>query len=140
MTALVVDASVWVAAADATDPLSAASRRFLEAVAVQALPVALPVLARIEVACALARRLRDAPGARRIADGMVRSPFVREHMLDARMIDCTVAAGTDAFLRAADAVYLALARRLDAVVVTWDAELIRRAGALTPEVWLARQG
>lgn len=139
MTALVIDASVWVAAADATDLFSDASRRFLEAIAAQALPVALPALARIEVACALARRLRDAPAARRIADGMVRAPFVTEHTMDAALIDSAVAAGTDAFLRAADAVYLALARRLDAAIVTWDGELIRRAGALTPEAWLAER-
>jgi predicted nucleic acid-binding protein len=60
MTVLVIDASVWAAAADATDPFSDASRRFLEAVAAAPLPIALPALARIEVACALARRLRDA--------------------------------------------------------------------------------
>lgn len=137
MTALVIDASVWVAAADATDPFSAASRRFLEAVVARGLPVALPALARLEVACALARRLRDAPAARRIADGMVGSPLVSEHVLDAALIDDAATAGTDAFLRAADAVYLALARRLGAAVVTWDGELIRRADATTPEAWIA---
>jgi predicted nucleic acid-binding protein len=139
VTALVIDASVWVAAADATDPFCAASRQFLEAVAARGLPVALPALARLEVACALARRLRDAPAARHIADGMVRSPLVSEHALDAALIDSAVAAGTDAFLRAADAVYLALARNLGAAVVTWDGELIRRADATTPEAWLAER-
>jgi predicted nucleic acid-binding protein len=137
VTALVVDASVWVAAADATDPFSEPSRRFLETLAAEALPIALPALARIEVACALARRLRDAPAARRIADRMVRSPLVSEHVLDVVLVDAAVTAGTGAFLRAADAIYLALARSLGAAVVTWDGELIQRAGALTPADWLA---
>jgi predicted nucleic acid-binding protein len=133
VTELVIDASVWIAAADVTDPFNDASRRLLEAIAGEALSGALPAAARIEVACALARRLRDAPTARRIADGMVRAPFVTEHTMDAALIDSAVAAGTDARLHAAGAVYLALARRLDAAVVTWDGELIRHAGALTPE-------
>jgi len=139
LTALVIDASVWISAADATDPFSGRSRRFLEAVAVGALPVALPVLARIEVACALARRLRDAQAAHHIANGIVRSPLVIEHPLDAALVDNAIAAGTDAFLRAADAVYLALARSLGAAMVTWDGELIRRGDAVTPEVWLAER-
>lgn len=96
MTPLVVDASVWIAAADATDPFSAVSREFLEAAVVHGLAVALPTLARLEVACALARRLRDAPAARRIADGIVRSPLVTEHALDAVLVDGAVAAGTNA--------------------------------------------
>lgn len=137
MTALVVDASVWVAAADATDPFSAPSRAFLAAAAAQARPLSIPALARVEVACALARRLRDAAAARRLSEGMVRSPLVREHALDAALIDEAVTAGTDALLRGADAVYHALAQQLDAVVVTWDAELIKRGNAITPQAWLA---
>lgn len=99
--------------------------------------MALPVLARIEVACALARRLRDAPAARRIADGLVGSPLVTEHALDAALANDAVARGTDACVRAADAVYLALARSLGAPRVAWDRELIERAGAVTPGDWIA---
>jgi len=138
VTALVVDASVWVAAADATDPFSAPSRAFLAAAATHAQPLAIPALARVEVACALARRLRDAAAARRLSEGMVRSPLVREHALDAALIDKAVTAGTDALLRGADAVYHALAQHLGAVVVTWDGEVIQRGNAITPQAWLGQ--
>lgn len=138
MTALVVDASVWVAAADPVDPFSTHSRAFLAAAAARGQPLAVPSLARIELACALARRLQDTHAARRLSDGMVRSPLVREHALDAALVDVAVTSGTAARLRAADAVYLALAEKLRARVVTWDAELIRRGNAMTPEAWLAR--
>ena len=82
MSALVIDASVWVAAADPTDPASAASRRFPEAVVTRAVSLAMPTLARIKVACGRARLLRNAPAARRIADGLVGSPLVTEHALE----------------------------------------------------------
>ncbi len=139
MTGVVVDASVWVAAADASDPFSVASRRFLEAAAARRVTFELPVLVRIEVACALARRLRDGGPALAITDGMLRSPLVRVHPLDGAMVEAAVREGTGAFLRAADAVYAALARRLAVELVAWDDELVRRAEAATPEAWLAKR-
>ena len=65
MRTLVIDASVWVSAADATDELSEVSRTFLAGVVARQLPIALPESARIEIACALAR----AAGADGMAGG-----------------------------------------------------------------------
>lgn len=133
MTALVIDASVWVAAADATDSFSVCSRDFLAVVAVRRLPLALPALARIEVACALARRLRNASAACRLTDGLFRSPLVRVYALDEVLIDEAVLVGTDALLCAADAVYLTLAQKFGATIVARDAELVRRGTGMAPE-------
>lgn len=138
MTALVVDASVWVSAADPTDPSSPSSRAFLAELMTRGVSIALPGLARLEVACALARRFRDAELARDVADGMVKSPLVTVHGMGAGLIDAALSHGTRAFLRAADAVYAALARNLGGELVSWDREHIERAGAVTPETWLRR--
>jgi predicted nucleic acid-binding protein len=134
---LVVDASVWVGAADASDPSSMDSRAFLSAIAARQTPIALPSIARIEVACALARRLRDTSAAQRLADALLASPMVRERPLDADTVRRAVTLGTRTFLRGADAIYAALTAQLGATLVAWDDELVQRAGAVTPTTWLA---
>lgn len=138
MSLLVVDASVWVGAADASDPSSADSRAFLSTIAARRVPVALPSIARIEVACALARRLRDAHAAHRLADALLASPQVRERPLDADTVRRAVILGTQTFLRSADAIHAALTEQLGATLVAWDDELVQRARAVTPTAWIAR--
>jgi predicted nucleic acid-binding protein len=134
---LVIDASVWVAAADARDPLSPQSRAFLTMVTGRALSVTLPAVARLEVACALARRWRDAQAGRRLADALLAGPTIRERPVDAGLVAKAVELGTEAFLRGADALYAAVARSEDAELVAWDADLVARAGARTPSEWLS---
>lgn len=135
---LVVDASVWVSAADRTDDLSGPSRDFLSAAAAAGIPVALPDFAELEVACALARRLRDPERGRALADGILRSPLVTVHPLDPTRLRRAVEVGTDKLLRAGDAPYAALSDETVGEVVSWDQELIERAGAITPRAWLVR--
>jgi len=132
---LVVDAGVLVSAADASDAFSAASRAFLDRVAARSVSVDLPAHARLELSCALARRVRRRDVARRLADGVMRAFRVTEHALDAALIEEAVQQGTKHFLRAGDALYAALAERLDATLVTWDAELLERAGGVSPQQW-----
>ena len=138
MTTLILDASVWVSAADATDGRSESSRAFLSLVVDRDLPISLPELAKLEIACALARRLRDAERGRRLADRMRGSPLVTLYPLNRTMLRHALEVGTRGFLRSGDALYAALAHWLDADVVSWDRELIRRAGALTPTDWIER--
>lgn len=140
MTALVVDASVWVSAADTTDRFSPASRTFLDALARRRAPIALPAWTRLEVACALARRLRDAESGRKLAEKLLQSPLITEEPLDGSLLAEALRHGTEAFLRAGDALYAAVARSGGGEIVSWDDELIRRANAVTPEAWLAELG
>ena len=138
MNTLVIDASVWVSAADATDPLSGPSRAFLAGVVAREIPIALPGIAQLEIACALARRLRDAELGRDLAERMLASPLVTSHSLSRARLRDAVQVGTGRFLRSGDAFYAALAEGLGGSMVAWDAELVRRAGALTPRDWLER--
>ena len=135
---VVVDASVWVSAADTGDSYSAASRAFLASLARKRTPIVLPANAHLEVACAMARRLRNARAARAIADELLRSPQITTAPLDAAFLTEAVDAGTSTYLRAGDALYVAAARRARGELVSWDAELVDRGGAITPEAWLKR--
>ncbi len=135
---MVVDASVWVSAADATDAMWESSRSFLSAAASRRVAIAVPTFAQVEIACALARRLRDGKAGRVLSTAVLRSLSADVHATDARLTGQAVVIGTDAFLRAADALYAALAARLGAGLVSWDGDLVRRAGAITPTVWLEK--
>lgn len=139
MTALVVDASVWVSAADAADKLSAPSRTFLRTVMRQRDPIALPAIARLEVACALSRRLRDARQGRDLADRLLLSPLITEIDLGS-LLGTALTVGTESFLRAGDAFYAAVATDEDGLIISWDEELLRRANAVTPSAWLSEHG
>lgn len=140
MKPLVVDASVWVSAADASDALHAPSRTFLAAIVARRAAISVPAIAPLEVACALARRLRDAEQGRALTDALLRMPLLTVVALDAGLLAAALNKGTDAMLRAADALYAATAERLGAELVAWDREMVKRAGGLTPDDWLAREG
>ena len=138
MNPLVIDASVWVSAADGTDGLSEVSRLFLSGVVARKVPIALPEFAQIEIACALARRLRNAQQGRDLTERMLASPLITTYSLNRAKLREAIHFGTSSFLRSGDSLYAALAARLDGGLVTWDEELIQRVGALTPRGWIKR--
>ena len=140
MSALVVDASVWVAAADSSDRFWELSRSFLTVAAERNIAVSIPAFAEVEVTCALARRVRDAQTGKMLGSGILKSLARKVHATDAVLIKGAVAIGADLFLRAGDALYAALADRVGGQIVTWDNELVSRANAVTPEEWLAGLG
>ena len=138
MSPLVIDAGVWVSAADATDPVSEVSRLFFSGVVAREVPIALPEFAQLEIACALARRLRDAERGRGLTERMLASPLITTYSLSRAKLRKAIHFGTSSFLRTGDALYAALGARLGGGLVTWDKELIQRVGALTPRGWLKR--
>ena len=138
MKTLVIDASVWVSAADGSDARSQVSRSFLSLVVETEIPLALPEYAELEIACAMARRLRDAGQGRYLTRRMLESPLVTTHSSNRARLRNAVVVGTRRFLRPGDALYAALAEELECEVVAWDRELIERAGALPPGEWIAR--
>jgi predicted nucleic acid-binding protein len=135
---LTVDASVWVAAADSTDLFFTASRSFLTQVARQRLKIYLPTFAQLEIACAPARKRRNAEGGRRLASAILDSPLMTHVQPDASFLAQAIFSGTESFLRGADALYVATAAISHTQLISWDDELVRRAGAITPTDWLAQ--
>jgi predicted nucleic acid-binding protein len=134
----VVDANVWVSALDRTELRSGVSRAFLGAVAASRHPIELPEFAEIEIACALSRRLRDTGQGRLIVRQALDFPLITWHPLSRLMIRRAVAVGTRRYLRCGDALYAAVAEAVGGEIVSWDEELVNRAGAVTPEAWVAR--
>jgi predicted nucleic acid-binding protein len=134
---LTIDANVWVAAADPRDEFYAVSRAFLLSVAQRRLRIYLPAFARIEIACALARRWQSPAAGQMLADSLVDSAYVVQVPLDTQFLAQALLSGTRALLRAADALYVATAELNQARLVSWDEELVQRAAAITPNDWLA---
>jgi len=137
MSGVTVDASVWVAAAELSDSYCAQSRAFLAAVVRRGVRVSAPAFARLEVACALARRRRDAAMARRLTDSALAPNRVVQAPVDSSLLGRALLAGTSSFLRGADALYAVTAQLDGSQLVSWDNELIQRGGAITPTDWLA---
>lgn len=135
---LIVDASVWVAAANPTDVFAERSRAFLAVATQQGEDFRAPSFVEVEVGCALARKWQDAEAGRSWAKLIMTNPGIAAIPLDAALLAFAVHLGTRLLLRAGDALYVAVAAIYSAPLISWDAELIRRAGALTPTDWLAK--
>ena len=134
---LTIDASVWVSAADRTDALSLPSRHFLAGALRRQLPIYLPSFAWLEIACALTRQRRDAGRGQQLANLVLTSPFIVLIECDGSLLTQAQLLGAQAYLRAADALYVATATRHSTALISWDRELIQRAGAITPTDWFA---
>jgi predicted nucleic acid-binding protein len=111
------------------------SRDFLTTATRERVRIAVPAFAYVEVACALARRLRNARTGRDLASAAVTSLANDVYPMDELIAD-SAAVGTDGFLRAGDAIYVATTNRADGMLISWDDELLRRGGAVTPDTWL----
>jgi predicted nucleic acid-binding protein len=135
-TDLTVDASVWVAVLDGSDTFHEESRAFLAAVTVEGSRPVIPAFAVAEIACALARKLRSPVAARRLAQQILQVSEARRVPVDTALIAAALRLGTDTFLRGADALYAATAQVTGSTLVSWDQELIRQAGAISPTDWL----
>ena len=138
MTSAVIDASVWVAAVDVQDPSHPSARACLQSLVRDDVVVIVPVHARVEVACALARRFDDADVARQLTERLYGAVFLREVPITDAFAREALVVGTASRLRAADALYAALARSEEAVLITLDRELLERADGVTPDDWLRR--
>ena len=136
MSAVVVDASVWIAAQDPADPFCARSRAFFGHIVASGIVVHVPAFACVEVACALARKLRNSLSAEHLANLLFQTSGAREHPVNGSLLAKALSVGTTRFLRGADALYSATAEMAACELVSWDHEHLRRAGALTPDDWL----
>ena len=137
MSAVTVDASVWIAAQDATDPCCAQSRAFLMKAVMNGDSIHVPAYARVEVACALARKFRHAAKGQRLASQILTAANARDTLVNDALLASALSVGTTMFLRGADALYAATADLTESTLVSWDKEHIQRAGGLTPADWLA---
>jgi predicted nucleic acid-binding protein len=129
-----------VSALVASEAHHAASRAWLgERDAAEQIIVA-PALLVPEVAAAIARRSgRPALGHRAVA-ALLRVPNLRLVVLDAELTERAGRIAADSKLRGADAVYVAVAKRLAVPLVTWDREQLERGRRVVEVVSPLRGG
>lgn len=136
MKAVTVDASVWIAAQDSADPFCADSRLFFSHLVAGNGVIHVPAFARVKVACALARKLRNPLQGERLADLVLKTAGAKEHPMNVGLLAKALSLGTAKFLRGADALYSATAEIVGCPLVSWDNKHLQRAGAVTPQAWL----
>ena len=127
-----VDASVWVNAFDRREPGHETSRRFLEAVQTQALPVVVPNLLCVEVAGAISRTRSEPERAREFAAAVADLPNVTLLPLDEELVGQARDLAAQNGLRGADAVYAAVALHAACTLVSLDHEHLTRLTAVVP--------
>ena len=126
-----IDASVFVNAFNPHEDGHARSLEFLTAIRDDGHPVVVPTLMVAEVAAAVARASGDAAGAVAYALAAAALPQLTLVSLTARLARQAAQLAATHRLRGADAVYLIVARRYGAVLVSRDQEQRARGAAIT---------
>ncbi|MBU6365453.1 MAG: PIN domain-containing protein [Gemmatimonadetes bacterium] len=136
-----VDASVWVAAAVASEAHHAECLALVRHLRLHDVRMVQPTLFPVELAAALGRRFpgsAQAPAAVRLLAAFSSMEVLP---LEAELAAIATRLAADCGLRGADAVYVATALRADATLITLDEDVLRRAApfaaAWTPGRWLA---
>jgi predicted nucleic acid-binding protein len=128
-----------VSAVHAADRFYAESLLFLSAASLEHARIIVPAFADTEVACAIARRSRNGASGLRLGAEILHTYNAIRVPIDANLIEVATRIGTSAFLRGADALYAATAQITGSQLISWDDELIQRAGAISPTTWLDAQ-
>jgi predicted nucleic acid-binding protein len=136
---ITIDASVWTAFFEQKDAFHIESVAFLRECERRRVEMFAPSLAIAETACAMARRQQDGAKGLAVARSLRSIPVLRWVDMDMTLIDEALACGTRCLLRGADAIYAAAAASSGTTLITWDNELIERAGGVTPSDWCSRQ-
>jgi predicted nucleic acid-binding protein len=140
MAMVTIDASVWIAARFQVEPEHDASAACIVEALAGRDDIVLPWLAWVECVAAVARKTGDDALAIEAGQQLRAQDAIRWVPLDeAQAVDATATAAA-CRLRAADAVYVAVARRFGATLVTLDRELMQRCvghvQCMTPDTWV----
>jgi predicted nucleic acid-binding protein len=127
-----LDASIFTRTIDPTEPAHRDCLALLERLHAAATPIVVPTLVLAEVAGAVSRARRDAIRARVVAATLRALPHVTFVALDDELAQQAADLAADHHLRGADAVYVAVARQVNAILVTLDEEQRTRAAPLIP--------
>lgn len=125
-----IDASVFVNAFNSYELGHANSSRFLEYIKAQAFPIIVPTLVLPEVAAAVSRGSRNATLARKLVNAVGRLPNLLVVSVDDVLARQAADVAADYRLRGSDAVYVAVALRFGATLVTLDQEQAARVASV----------
>jgi predicted nucleic acid-binding protein len=130
--ALTIDASVFVSAFSPTEKSSEQSWRFLAQIRAAGIPVFVPTLMLVEVVASLARKQNNTSLVLDWMEKIRQLNFLTFVPLDDDLARESAKVAASQHLRGSDAVYVAVARRFGAALVTLDSEQARRAAPLIP--------
>lgn len=135
---LTIDASVFVSAARPSENQYPISYRFLHRV--KGSRIFCPTLVLAECGAAIARPTGDSLLSWRLVNLIKRFPGMTQVPLDLPLALRAAEIAIENRLRGADAVYVSVAEDFEAVLVSWDAEMLERCPesvlAMSPEKWL----
>lgn len=139
-----IDASVWVAARFDSEPGHSESTEFLLQAIGARETIVLPLLAIVECVAAVVRKTGNQRLATEAGLHLRGLPAVSWVALDEVTVSVATEVASEYRLRAADAVYAAVARSHGATLVTLDVEMRSRCSAhircLSPLEWAANYG
>ena len=139
---LTIDASVFVSAARPSEVLYPLSFSFLQKVKGQ--KIFCPTLLLAECAAAIARPTGDVALSRKLVSLIKHFPGMIQVPLDGALALRAAEIAIENRLKGADAVYAVVADDFDAVLISWDEEMLRRSPefvlAMSPEQWLEQSG
>lgn len=127
---IVIDASVWVSRLMLDDAFHEVSRAWMGEVVEAGEMLVAPIILLAEVAGAIARRTGNPRLGHQSVQQIRQVPTLQIIDIDNSLGDYAAQVASDLRLRGADATYVAVADRFDIPLVTWDQELLDRAGAV----------
>lgn len=127
---IVIDSSVWVSWLVSQDVHHQTSRQWMADTLASGQTQVIPSLALAEIAGAIARRTGQATQGKQSVRQLLRLPALRVEPVDRLLAMTAASVAADLKLRGPDAIFAALAYRLDIPLVTWDNELAQRASRL----------
>lgn len=122
----VADASVWVSRFLIRDTFHDVSDSWLKKHIAAGLPLLAPTSLLAEVAGAVARRSGSSQLGYQAAQQVLRVPTLQLVSIGVDLGDFAAAVASTYRLRGADALYIAVARRLQVPLVSWDQEQLNR--------------
>ena len=124
----VLDASVWVSRLVSQDEFHAAVKSWMEEQREAGIQFISPALLLAEVGGAISRRTGEPVLAKRAITQLENLPGLRLVEMDNELVRQAAKLAAELGLRGADSMYVAVARRLDLPLVTFDVDQRERAG------------
>lgn len=128
---VVVDASVWVSSLRIQDINHDASRRWLEKYIAQNGLLIAPFFLLLEVAAAISRRTGNSSLAQEAVNTLTATHSIQFIPMDSPLIQAALEVAANLQLRAGDAIYVAIARKMNIPLISWDKEQLQKAGLYT---------
>jgi len=125
---IVLDASVWVSCLVSKDEFHAAVKSWMEEQREAGVKFISPALLLAEVGGAISRRTGDPVLAKKAITQLENLPGLRLVEMDNELVRQAAKLAAELGLRGADSLYVAVARRLDLPLVTFDVDQRERAG------------